>query len=114
VEIDETGQHVHAGRVDLVIGLRRPVGPQRHPRRAGVANRRDAVVLDDDVDRAARRSAGAVDQHRAADDHRLVRAEPFSVGAGRPRRQRVPLQRRLTERLRGILRGDHAAAEDEQ
>ena len=60
-------------------------------------------------------AAGAVDQHRAADYHRLVRPEAFALRARRRRRQRFALQRLLGERLERVLREhDHAGrARDE-
>jgi len=72
VQIDEARHQVHARRVNLVIGpLRRPVGAKRQSWRGRAADRRNAVALDNDVDRALRRRTGPVDQHRPANDERL-------------------------------------------
>src|SRR5262249_3872343 len=43
VQIDEAGHHVHAGRVDLVIGFRRPIRAERQPGRPRIPDRRDPV-----------------------------------------------------------------------
>jgi hypothetical protein len=68
VHVDEAGHQVHAGRVELVVGLLRgTIRPERQPGRSGAPNRSNAIVLDDDVDRAARRAARAVDENDAAD-----------------------------------------------
>jgi hypothetical protein len=106
VEIDEAGHHVHPGGVDLVVRFRRAIGPHRHTRRPRVANRGDAVVFDDDVDGSSRRTAGAVDQHRAAHHHRLVGTESLTLGAVRRGPQRLALQWTLIQRLRRGLRAE--------
>ena len=96
VVVDEAGHHVHAGGVDLLIGvLRRPVRPRRDSGRAGAANRVDAVAGDDDVDGTDRRGAGAVDHDGVADDERLERAASFA---------RLP-RRRRHDRLRLVAGG---------
>ena len=64
----------------------RAIRAQRQPRRAGAADRRDAVARDDDVHRALRRRAGAVDQHDAANHERLER--PLAL-VGAPIRRRI-------------------------
>ncbi len=84
VQIDEAGQHVVAGELqNLVVrpGLGPALGIDRHARKAHAADRRDPVALDHDVDRAARRRAGAVDEADSAQDQALER--PFTLG---PRR----------------------------
>jgi len=75
---------------------------------------RDPVAGNDDVDRATRRPAGAVDQHRATNDQRLERAGAFAAGAVGRRCQRFPLQWLFGERLRGILRRQSAASHQRQ
>ncbi len=98
VHVDEPGQHVHARRVELVVRvLRSAVGAQREPRRAGAPNRRNPVVLDDDVDRARGRTAGAIDEHDAADDERLIRTLAF-VCAAIGGRNELSARRRLCGR----------------
>ena len=56
----------------------------------------------------ARRTAGAVNQHRAANHHRLERPDAFAGGAVRRRRQRFARRRRIGQRLCRILRADCA------
>ena len=73
VHVDEAGEHVHAGQVDLFGRvLRPPLGFDRHLREADTADLLDAVLLDDDVDRSDRRSAGAIDQRGSAEDQPIV------------------------------------------
>ena len=103
VRVDEARHHVHPGRVDLVVGPRGTIRAQRHPGRPGVADGRDPVAADDDVDRPARRAARAVDQHRAADHQRLIRAEALALRAVRRRRQRVARGWRIGGRLNRVL-----------
>ena len=72
VEIDDAGHDVHALGVDL---SRSRLGPARrvdgHVRNTDRSDIRDAISLDDDVDGAAGRTAGPVDQRRAANDQAL-------------------------------------------
>jgi hypothetical protein len=70
VRVDEAGQHVHSGRVDLMIRVARLAAlAKRQARRSRRADRLDPVAGDDDVDGAGRRRAAAVDQHCATDRH---------------------------------------------
>ena len=115
VQADESRQHVHAGGVDLVLRiLRRPLGLQRQAGRAGAAHRGDPVLLDDDVDRPDRRSAGTVDEDGAAQDQRLERTEPFVGAARRGAVQRLACRGRcircrvLCRRQRGTERDRRA------
>lgn len=75
VRVDEAGQHVHAREVELAAAVERRtiVRIDRQQRGTDAANGRDAIVLDDDVDGAARRGAGAVDQVHAAQDQAFER-----------------------------------------
>ena len=74
VHVDEAGHHVHALAVDFEVGIARlAIGLLRQARPAGLAHRGDPVAFDDDVHRAQRRTAGAVDQGDAADHHLLER-----------------------------------------
>ena len=109
VEIDESRHHVHPGRVHLVLGaLWSAIGAQRKPRGAGAPYGRDLVPLDDDVDGAAGRAAGAVDEHRTADDERLERPLPL-IGAPVRRGAERLVRRGRPLRCGGgrtLLRGD--------
>ena len=72
VAVDESGQDVHARRVDFAVAGRGPGSLDQVRSRDGG----DAVALDDDVHRAARRSARPGDVVHAADDQPGVR--PFA------------------------------------
>ncbi|MCR5874790.1 hypothetical protein LRS10_11800 [Phenylobacterium sp. J426] len=83
VHVDEARQGVHAGGVDLVVGVAgRPLGLQRQARPAGLQHVGDPVPLDDDVDRAARRRARPVDEGDATDDQLAVGAETLVLPPG--------------------------------
>src|SRR5262249_33495761 len=72
VNVNEPGQYVHPGGVNLVVGvLRLAILTLRQTGRAGAANTVDPVVFDDDVHGALRRRAGSINQDGAADDQSL-------------------------------------------
>ena len=84
VVVDDARHDVHAGSVDLEIGvLWRALRRGREARRPGRTDLTDAILLDDDVDRATGRGAGAVDQDGPADDQRLERPCALASLAGR-------------------------------
>ena len=120
VHVDEAGHHVHALAVDLEVGVARlAIGLLRQPRPAGLAHRGDPVALDDDVHRAERRTAGAVDQGDAADHHLLERPGAVArLARGRGAVAGVAaaaLARRLgRRRLRGGLRERGLAVDGRQ
>ena len=69
VHIDEAGQHIHAGGVDLTRGAQRfSIGLHRQARGARSANFGDTAAADDDVGGAIGRSAIAGNDGGAADD----------------------------------------------
>ena len=81
VQVDEPGHQVHAGAVDLVVGVARAaVLVDRQAGEADGTNLRDAVPFDHDVDGSRRRSAGAVDQRDPTNDQAVERAYAL-VGA---------------------------------
>ena len=89
VRVDEARHQVHAGAVDLLGALRRPAAfVDRHAGEADADDVGDAVVLDHDVHRPARRRAGAVDDGDAANHQAIERA--FAV-AGLAVRRRIHL-----------------------
>jgi hypothetical protein len=81
VQVDEARQQIHARRVDLVVGLRRAIGPQRQAGCARAHDPRDAVALDDDVHGPRRRRAGSVDDHDAANRECLEGARALARAA---------------------------------
>jgi hypothetical protein len=91
VQVDEPGHHVHPGRVDLVLALRRL---------SGLHDPVDLVVLDDDVDRASRLASGPVDQRRPADHERAERAEALVRPAVGRREQPLLLRASVTDARR--------------
>ena len=75
MDVDEAGQDIHSGRIELPVGVARlAIGRQWQAGRAGVIDALDAVAGDDDVDRAAGWRAAAVDQGDAANDQPAERA----------------------------------------
>src|SRR6266508_67272 len=79
VAIDEARQHVHPGGVDLLHAFVRAARFfDGHLGKAHALDLFDPVVFDDDVDRAHRRSARAVDHRRAANDQPLERPFAFT------------------------------------
>jgi hypothetical protein len=91
VVVDKPRQHEHPGGVDLVVRvLRGPVRLEGQAGRPRGANRGDAVLFDDDIDRASWRRARAVDEHRASDDERLERPGALAGLARRCGNQLVP------------------------
>ncbi len=67
VQIDETGQNVHPGDVVLFRPrLRTVLGIDWDAGNADTGDPRDAIPLDHDVDRPARRPTGPVDHDRTA------------------------------------------------
>ena len=99
VQVHETGQHVHAFRVDLLRRALRPVAGAHVARgRVDREQRLDAVSLYDDVDGTAWRRSGAVDHGRVADDQALEGT--LALGA---RRRRAGIRIVL---LRGGCEGD--------
>ena len=115
VEVDDAGQDVHARGVDLARGpFGTPGGIDRNVGHADVGDLGDAIPLDDDIDWAARRAAGAVDEGRAANDEPRERASAF-VAIGREARVVALLIAEIARR-RGVgggggalLGGDRAA-----
>jgi hypothetical protein len=108
VGVDEAGQDIHAGGIDLARRIaRRPPLRQRQAGRAGAVDALDPVAGDDDVDRPARRRAGAVDQHGAADHQPGIGAFAFArLAVGHPLHPRRRLLR--PERAeRGKARRQH-------
>ena len=93
--------HMPVASISLVDVARRPVGLHRQPGRAGRADLRDPVALDDDVARALHRAARPVDDVHAADDELGERALPFV----RPTRRRDGLR---------AGRNRHGARDDER
>ena len=90
VQADEARHDIHAGGIDLEVGaLRSASGAQGQAGRPGAAHRLDAIACDDDVDRADRRRAGAVDEDGAADHERLERPAPLVGASSRGRRERL-------------------------
>ena len=107
VVVDDARHDVHAGGVDLEIGiLGRALRRERQARRPGRTDRADAILLDDDVDRATGRGAGAVNQHGAADDQRLERPGALASLAGRRGNQLVAARLREEAGL-GSEQGQH-------
>ena len=112
VDVDEAGQDVHSGRIELAVGAaRRAIRRQRQARRARAVDALDAVAGNDDVDRPARRRAAAVDQRDSADDQpaegplalaRLPVGNPFH------RRQALRVERRRGGDDRGQESGGRA------
>ncbi len=79
VHVDEAGHHVQALAVDFMVGVARlAIGLLRQSGPAGLAHRGDPVTFDDNVHRAERRTAGAVDQGHAADHHLLEGPKAFT------------------------------------
>ncbi len=87
VQVHEPRQHVHPLGIELegrITGP--PVSVDRRAGRTHAAHRHDAIALDHDVHRTARRCPGAVHDRRSTDDEPLERAVSFArtaVGAGR-------------------------------
>ena len=81
MHVDEAGHHVHALAVDLEVGIARfAIRRLRHaPASRPGAPAVMLVAFDDDVHRAERRAAGAVDQGDAADHHLLERPGAFTL-----------------------------------
>jgi len=102
MQIDKAGQDELARRVDLTV----PFGRARllADRQAGRPDRhdlRDAVVLDDDIDRTEGRCARTVDQYRASNDQPRIGA--LAVMARRDavrQRERLSHQRGEARRQR--------------
>src|SRR5690606_9809811 len=99
VQIHETGQRVHAVRIDLTGRfLRTTPVLDRQPRCADAADLGDPVVLDHDVGRTPRRRARAIDDGDATYDEPLVRSVALGTirclwngalpGGGRSERER--------------------------
>jgi hypothetical protein len=106
VHIHEAWQDVHAGHVDLARGtFWAPVLVDRRHGEAHGADLDNAVVLDDDVDRAQRRTAGAIDVRAASEDESLVLAVTL-VGAAWGRD--LHLRGEITSKYQGGDREDRA------
>ena len=75
VHVDKAGQDIHAGGVDLARRIPRlAIRFELETGRSGGADFGDAIALDDDIDRPARRRTIALDHRHAANDQ-------FAVGA---------------------------------
>src|SRR5262245_51803574 len=82
VAINQSWQHVHPCGVNLLNAFGRTVRlPNRDFRIAYAFDLFDPVVFDDDVNRAKRRSARAVNHRRAANDQTLKWAFAFATTA---------------------------------
>ena len=84
VQVDQSRQHPGTGEIELAVGvLRPPALVDLGVGHAEALDLLDPVALDDDVDRAHRRRAGAVDHHDAAQDQAVERTLALAVGTGR-------------------------------
>ncbi len=84
VQIDEAGHDVHPLGVDLARGVLRPTFVvDRRAWRPDAAHLGDPVPLDDEIYWALRRTAGAVDHDRTADDQPLERSLALVAPVGR-------------------------------
>ena len=90
VRVDEARQHIHAGRIDLVVAfLGTALFLDWDLRIPDAGDPDDSILLDHDVDRPERRRTGPVDECRAANHQPMKRALALVSTPIGSRRRRV-------------------------